>query len=86
MNKDSELTYEEKLKEELELVRCDLHNAYSWLKAQEEENKQLKDNWSVLREYICKEYYMFLPLDATTKSIMILLDKMQELESGDNNE
>ena len=55
MNKDSEMTYEEKLKEELELVRCDLHNAYSSLNAKEQENKQLKEiiytifNWNIFK-------------------------------------
>ena len=51
------------------------------------ENKQLKDNWSKLKEYIVKEYYMYLPLEASTKSITILINKMQELEQGsDSNE
>lgn len=41
-----------------------------------------KDNWTKLREFIVKEYYMYLPLEASTKSITILTDKMQELEQG----
>ena len=49
-------------------------------------NKQL-DNWNKLREFIVKEYYMYLPLEENTKSITILIDKMQELEQGsDSNE
>lgn len=52
------------------------------LKANVEENKQLKDNWNKLKEFIVKEYYMYLPLEASTKSITILIDKMQELEKG----
>lgn len=44
--------------------------------------KKYKDNWNKLKEYIIKEYFMFLPLEATTKSITILIDKMQELEKG----
>lgn len=47
------------------------------------ENQQLKDNWNKLKEFIAKEYYMYLPLEATTKSITILIDKMQELEKSD---
>lgn len=47
------------------------------------ENKQLKDNWNKLKEFIVKEYYMYLPLEASTRSITILIDKMQELEQGD---
>lgn len=57
------------------------------LKSNAEENKQLKDNWNKLKEFIVKEYYMYLPLEASTKSITILIDKMQELEKGsDSNE
>lgn len=41
---------------------------------------QLKDNWNKLKEFIVKEYYMYLPLEANTKSITILIDKMQEIE------
>ena len=49
------------------------------------ENEQLKDNWNKLREFIVKEYYMYLPLEANTKSITILIDKMQELEQGSDS-
>lgn len=48
----------------------------------QQENKRLKDNWNKLKEFIVKEYYMYLPLEASTKSITILTDKMQELEQG----
>lgn len=48
-------------------------------------NKQL-DNWNKLKDYIVKEYYMYLPLEASTKSITILIDKMKELERGVSNE
>ena len=44
-------------------------------------------NWNKLKEFIVKEFYMYLPLEASTKSITILIDKMQELEQGsDSNE
>lgn len=55
------------------------------LKSNAEENKQLKDNWNKLKEFIVKEYYMYLPLEASTKSITILIDKMQELEQGSDS-
>ncbi len=48
----------------------------------QQENKQLKDNWNKLKDFISKEYYMYLPLEASTKSITILIGKMQELEQG----
>ncbi len=49
--------------------------------------RSLKDNWNKLKDYIVKEYYMYLPLEASTRSITILIDKMQELEQGsDSNE
>ena len=56
-----------------------------WCKLQQE-NKQLKDNWNKLKDYIVKEYYMYLPLEASTNSITILIDKMKELEGSDSNE
>ena len=45
---------------------------------------QLKDNWNKLKDFISKEYYMYLPLEASTKSIRILIDKMHELEQGND--
>ena len=49
--------------------------------------KKYKDNWNELKEFIVKEYYMYLPLEASTKSITILINKMHELEQGsDSNE
>ena len=46
--------------------------------------KKYKDNWTKLKEYIAKEYYMYLPLEASTTSIIILINKMQEIEGGIN--
>ena len=37
------MNYEEKLREELELVRCDLHNAYSILEGRNEEIERLNN-------------------------------------------
>lgn len=51
---------------------CDLYKNYM----------KLKDNWNKLKEFIVKEYYMYLPLEASTKSITILIDKMAKLEQG----
>lgn len=53
----------------------------------QQENKQLKDNWNELKEYLHNQ----IPTDKTvlTKHIKIfeLLDKMQEIEQGsDSNE
>lgn len=47
--------------------------------------EKLFNNWNKLREFIVKEYYMYLPLEANTKSITILIDKMHELEGSDSN-
>lgn len=54
---------------------------------QRQKISDLEDNWNKLKDYIVKEYYMYLPLEASTKSITILIDKMKELEQGsDSNE
>lgn len=50
----------------------------------QQENKQLKDNWNKLKDFIVREYYMYLPLEASARSITILIDKMQELERNDS--
>ena len=55
-----------------------------YVKKLQEENKQLKDNWNKLKDYIVKEYYIHLPLEASTTSIIILINKMQEIEDGMN--
>ena len=47
--------------------------------------EKLFNNWNGLKDYIAKEYYMYLPLEANTKSITILIDKMQELEQGSDS-
>ena len=52
----------------------------------QQENQQLKDKWNKLKEFIVEEYYMYLPLEASTKSITILINKMQELEGSDSND
>ncbi len=68
------------------------------LKANVEENKQLKDNWNTLREYIKetklkefeKEYGKRYGETFTQAEIVVcnmIMDKMQELEQGsDGNE
>lgn len=70
-------------KKELEMPREELLNK---LWDTQQENKQLKDNWNKLKEYIVKEYYMYLPLEASTKPIIILTDKMQKLEQGSGSD
>ena len=44
----------------------------------------LLDNWNKLKDFIVREYYMYLPLKASVRSITILIDKMQELERNDS--
>ena len=51
------------------------------LKANVEENKQLKDNWNDLKKYVKEVISTDNELYGTD-----LLDKIQELEKGKNNE
>lgn len=55
------------------------------IKQLQKENKQLKDNWNKLKEYLHNQ----IPTDKTvlTKHIKIfeVLDKMQELEQGSDS-
>lgn len=55
------------------------------IKKEHQELMKLQNNWNKLKEYIVKEYYMYLPLAASTKSITILIDKMKELEQGSDS-
>lgn len=83
---------EEEFKKQYRVVKCDCGQPYCKgyrcldLDDLLKENKKLKDNWNKLKEFTVKEYYMYLPLEANTKSITILIDKMNELESGDLDE
>ena len=49
-----------------------------------QENKQLKDNWNKLKDYIKTEIPEDVFID--TEWFVSILDKMQELEGSDSNE
>jgi len=54
----------------------------------QQENKQLKDNWNKLKEYIKdrKTYYKDIGYENTAIALSIPIDKMQEIEGSDDNE
>lgn len=52
----------------------------------QQENKQLKDNWNKIKEYIGTEWYCFDNESVEFKIAKDILDKMQELEGSDSNE
>lgn len=55
----------------------------------QEENKQLKDNWNKLKEYIKQEPTLYFYNDKLPFEVIIakIINKMQELEQGsDSNE
>lgn len=62
----------------------DFEYSDKYIEQLQQENKQLKDNWNKLKDFIAREYYMYLPLEASVRSITILIDKMQELERNDS--
>lgn len=62
----------------------DFEYSDKYIEQLQQENKQLKDNWNKLKDFIVREYYMYLPLEASVRSITILIDKMQELERTDS--
>lgn len=53
----------------------------------EQENKQLKDNWNELREIIRKkqDHYRHFKDNRYRTFLSELLDKMQEIEQGSDN-
>ena len=50
------------------------------------ENKQLQDNWNKLKEYIGAEYYCFDNESIEFEVAKGILNKMQELEQGSDND
>lgn len=73
------------LKERIEYLERSNNRREDTILEQRQEISDLEDNWNKLKDYIVKEYYMYLPLEASAKSITILIDKMQELEKGSDN-
>lgn len=68
-------------------IRLESNSSKIYKELIDKEIYQLKDNWNKLKEFIVKEYYIYLPLEANTKSITILIDKMQEIEQeSDSND
>lgn len=84
------ISYNKKSNYEFELseerAKCIANKYDSLTEKLQQENKQLKDNWNKLKEYLHNQ----IPTDKTvlTKHIKIfeVLDKMQELEGSDSNE
>lgn len=50
----------------------------------QQENKQLKDNWNKLRDYVLKKQAILFDTEYTCYSNV--LDKMKELKGNDSNE
>ena len=75
------MSEEEKSREELELVRCDLHNAYSILDGRNEEIERLNNIIKEVREYIESDYLVeevimgkrYLTIDE--EKVLEILDK-----------
>lgn len=68
---------------------------WEWFKQLQQENQQLKDNWNKLKEYlfdIRKRGFALQNLANVTKNtepniaILIIINKIQELEGSDSNE
>lgn len=73
----------QQLQERIEYLERSNNRREDIILEQRQEISDLEDNWNKLREYIVKEYYMYLPLEASTKPITILTDKMHGLEQGE---
>lgn len=54
------------------------------LKANIEENKQLKDNWNKLKEHVGAEWYCYDNDSVEFEVARDILNKMAELEGSDN--
>ena len=58
----------------------------AYIEELQQENKQLKDNWNKLREYIGAEWYCYDNESVECEVAGDILDKMQELQGSDSNE
>lgn len=74
------------LKKENKQLKAQIEEYQKALDETMSEKIDIQNNWNELKEFIVKEYYMYLPLESSTKPITILIDKMQELEGSDSNE
>ena len=55
----------------------------SYIRALQQENKQLKDNWNKLKEYISTEWYSYDNDSVEFEVARDILDKMEEMIGGD---
>lgn len=82
IKKDKEI---ERLNKENKQLKVQIEEYQKALDETMSEKIDIQNNWNELKEFIVKEYYMYLPLEASTKPITILIDKMQELQGSDSN-
>ena len=55
----------------------------AYIKQLQQENKQLKDNWNKLKEYISNEWYSYDNDSVEFEVAKDILDKMEEMIGGD---
>ena len=55
----------------------------AYIKQLQQENKQLKDNWNKLKEYIGTEWYSYDNDSVEFEVAKDILDKMEEMIGGD---
>lgn len=55
----------------------------SYIRELQQENKQLKDNWNKLKEYISTEWYSYDNDSVEFEVAKDILDKMEEMMGGD---
>ena len=55
----------------------------SYIRELQQENKQLKDNWNKLKEYIGTEWYSYDNDSVEFEVSKDILDKMEEMIGGD---
>ena len=55
----------------------------SYIEELQQENKQLKDNWNKLKEYIGTEWYSYDNDSVEFEVARDILDKMEEMIGGD---
>ena len=71
------------------IAKCEMYDAIevkylkSKFKELQQENKQLKDNWNKLKEYIGTEWYTYDNDSVEFEVAKDILDKIEEMIGGD---
>ena len=84
-NKKYHLCCIEQLQQENKKINGTIQTYDILLKANVEENKQLKDNWNELKRWLYEDHCLYVPEIARNSTYQKVLEKMYEIEKESNS-